>query len=458
MDNLSRRFFINSSLSAAAGAFVQTPLKQSAPTGDWPSHGWDVEQTRFNRNETAIVPETVSRLELRWQFEAGSGITGTPAVIGDKVVIASWDGKVYSLDRLTGKAGWVFDAGLRSYPPDRRLGIFSSPAVFGRTVYIASDRLLALDIDTGRRKWERTIGDPDKTFEYFWAPPVVHNGSVYAGVSAGSETSTRGRLVSVDAHVGSLRWSFFTVGPGVAGGALFAAPSIDPHTGTLYAATGSPYHMRPGRLPFSCSLIAIDALDGVLRWADQVHAHDTHNMDLNCPPMLVAAERHGRQSKLIVVGGKDGIRAWDRNTHKRLWHVQLTPSLPPNGTESLPTSGPETGPTAAAHGLIFFASNNHQDKTCQIAALDAGTGDIRWVHTLPAFQFGPMSVAGGLVFLGLADGKMRAWRAKDGEALWESAASQPIAGGPAIARGMVFVGTGAGRYIPGDKLLAFGLK
>jgi outer membrane protein assembly factor BamB len=174
--------------------------------------------------------------------------------------------------------------------------------------------------------------------------------------------------------------------------------------------------------------------------------------------MLIEAREGGAARKLIVVGGKDGIRAWDRRTHHRIWHTQLTPSLPPNATEALPTSGPETGPTAAAHGLVFFASNNHQDKDCQIAALAAGTGEIRWLHTLPAFQFGPMSVAGGVVFLGLADGKLRAWRAKDGELLWESGPAQPIAAGPAVARGMVFIGTGAGNYIPGNKLLAFGLK
>src|SRR5262249_41270246 len=109
-------------------------------------------------------------------------------------------------------------------------------------------------------------------------------------------------------------------------------------------------------------------------------------------------------------------------------------------------------------GLVFFASNNHQDKGRQVAALEAATGEIRWVHTLPAFQFGPLSVAGGVVFLGLADGRLRAWRAKDGEFVWESLQGQPIAAGPAIARGMVFVGTGAGSYIQGNKLLAFALK
>src|SRR5215471_14855481 len=450
--SMPRRSFVKTTVAATAGLLMRPVL--AADPGDWPSHGRGIDQTRFNPDESVISPQTVSRLELRWQFEAGSGITATPAVIGDTVIVPSWDGKVYALDRLTGRPRWTFDSGLHNYPPDRRLGIFSSPAVWGQRVYIAADRLVALDLNSGKLVWQRTIGNPDTTYEYFWAPPIVHRGRLYAGTSAGSETSTRGRLVSVDAATGTPRWNFYTVARGVAGGALFAAPSIDPETGTLYAATGAPFHAGRGPLQHSCSLIALDAANGSLRWADQVHPHDTHNMDLNCPPMLISAA--GR--RLIVVGGKDGIRAWDRRTHRRVWHTQLTPSLPPNATEALPTSGPETGPTAAAYDLVFFASNNHQDKGCQVAALEAATGEIRWTHTLPAFQFGPLSVAGGVVFLGLADGKLRAWRAKDGEPLWESPQGQPIAAGPAIARGMVFIGTGAGSYIPGNRLLAFALK
>jgi outer membrane protein assembly factor BamB len=364
---------------------------------------------------------------------------------------------------------WKYDAGVRAYPPNRKLGVFASPAVSGREVYTASDRLIALDIDSGKLRWERIIGDPEKTHEYFWAPPLVHGSRLYAGVSGGSESDTRARLVCLNAASGVLMWEFFTVAPDVAGGALMAPPSIDFGTMTLFATTGSPFRLRPGPLRYSCSLIALDAITGKLRWADQVHPHDTRNLDLNCPAMLITASRNGRPARLIVVGGKDGIRAWDRTTRKRLWHVQLTPAPqsvvrdarlnPQKKTDEAEhaTTGPEFGPTASADGMVFLASNNNAAKTCQIAGLDAGSGEIRWLHCLSAFQLGPISVANGIVYLGLIDGKLRAWRAGNGELLWESPQFQPIAGGPAIARGMVFVGTGAGEYLPGNRLLAFGV-
>src|SRR5216117_2271542 len=116
----------------------------------------------------AAPAESVSRLALRWEFEAASGITATPAVVGDRVIVGSWDGRAYCLDRRSGRLLWSFEAGQRTYPPDRRLGIFASPAVERSTVHLASDRLIALSLETGNLLWERTIGSPETTLEYFW--------------------------------------------------------------------------------------------------------------------------------------------------------------------------------------------------------------------------------------------------------------------------------------------------
>src|SRR5439155_19729683 len=107
--------------------------------------------------------------------------------------VGSWDGRASCLDRRSGRPLWSFEAGQRTYPPDRRLGIFASPAVERSTVYLASDRLIALSLESGSLLWERAIGSPETTLEHFWAAPLVHQGRLYAGVSAGSETRTRGR-------------------------------------------------------------------------------------------------------------------------------------------------------------------------------------------------------------------------------------------------------------------------
>ncbi len=434
---------------------ISSPIfaKEIEDNKGWLSHGYDIKQTRHNIAEDIITPSNVSKLKKLWSFEAESGITGAPIVCNERVFIGSWDGFVYAFDKNSGDVIWKHGVGVRVYPPDRKLGIYASLAVWKNTVYIACDRLLALDSATGKIKWERYIGNPEKTHEYFWAPPLVYNNRLYAGISAGSETTSRGRIVCVNAGTGEILWDFYTVDKDVSGGSLIAPPSFDAQTNTLYAATGNPFNIMPGNMEYSDSLIALNAKNGKLLWADQVHSHDVLNLDLNCAPMLI--DISGR--KIAIVGGKDGIRAWDLNTHKRLWHRQVTPPLSFGAKEALPTNGPEGGPSAVAEGLALFASNNNLDKTTLIVAIDIVSGNLRWLHSLPAYQFGPMSVAGGIVFMGLTDGKIRGWKIDTGELLWESSQEQPFAGGLSIADGMLFAGTGAGEFLPGNQLIAFGL-
>jgi len=452
---ISRRSFLYGSAVLAAGLIIPYSIfKKNKKEGDWLSHGRNTFQTRYNEAENEISPSTIFNLKPGWKFEAQSGITATPAVVGNRIYFGSWDGNVYALNKNTGKLLWQYDTGTRIYSPGRKLGIYASSVFADDILYVVSGRILAILADTGELLWEKTIGDPATSGEYFWAAPLVADGRLYAAVSSGSETTARGRILCLDAMTGRELWTFFTVDNDVLGGSLLAPPSLDTKTGILYAATGNPFNERPGSMKYSCSLVALDAKTGKLIWADQVHPHDTRNLDLNCSPILVNVARRN----LVVVGGKDGIRAWDTETRKRLWHRQLTPAISPGKKQAQPTNGPEGGPSAAAYGMVFFASNDNEEKNCILSAIDALTGQIKWSNKLPAFQFAPMSVAGGVIFMGLVDGTLRAWRAEDGKQLWISPVREPIAGGISISDGMIFHGTGAGEFLPGKSLYAYKLK
>jgi outer membrane protein assembly factor BamB len=68
---------------------------------------------------------------LRWQFQGSGVITGTPAVAGRNVVVASGafgDGHVYAVDTGTGVAAWSYLI---------HGGIESSPAADGDNVYVS---------------------------------------------------------------------------------------------------------------------------------------------------------------------------------------------------------------------------------------------------------------------------------------------------------------------------------
>ena len=72
------------------------------------------------------------------------------------------------------------------------------PVVFGKTLFLgsnASDRLLALDTETGKEKWSFYVGGPVRL------PPVAYNGNVYF-------VSDDGYLYCVDGGQGTLVWKF----------------------------------------------------------------------------------------------------------------------------------------------------------------------------------------------------------------------------------------------------------
>src|SRR5207244_12204778 len=147
---IAGRRFLAASAATLTSALLPHGLRGSgvSPPNDWASHGFGPEQRRHNPAERDITPDSVSRLAVQWEFEAGSGITSTPAVVGDRVIVGSWDGRAYCLDRRSGRLLWSFDAGQRTYPASRRLGVFASPALERSTGPFASDPVIACFLET----------------------------------------------------------------------------------------------------------------------------------------------------------------------------------------------------------------------------------------------------------------------------------------------------------------------
>jgi outer membrane protein assembly factor BamB len=102
-------------------------------------------------------------------------------------------------------------------------------------------------------------------------------------------------------------------------------------------------------------------------------------------------------------------------------------------------------------GVVYLGSNDHK-----VYALDAATGAILWtaatgggVHSTPA-------VAGGVVYVGSDDGKVYALNATTGAPVWtasigptpqpgEPLFGTPTSSSPAVADGMVYVGSFDGK-------------
>jgi outer membrane protein assembly factor BamB len=189
-----------------------------------------------SRDKHLYALDTKTGREL-WRLPAGDIMTATPALHGDLVIYAAFDGKVQAVSARDGKARWAYDA---------KLGVAGDVVVSGDRVLVGSRSydLIALDAATGRELWKHYYW-----FSWIESPPVVRDGVVYTGSSDATN------VYAIDLDDGSLRWK--TAVPGYS----WQRPAVNDAlvvTGTAGAGA------FPG--PRAGSLIALDRATGEIRW------------------------------------------------------------------------------------------------------------------------------------------------------------------------------------------------
>jgi outer membrane protein assembly factor BamB len=105
--------------------------------------------------------------------------------------------------------------------------------------------------------------------------------------------------------------------------------------------------------------------------------------------------------------------------------------------------GPLAGPVAASESLLVPARR-------AIVALSPEDGRILWSWARTEGPTGPAAVGDGLVFHASGSGpttSIVARRLEDGREAWRTPVGSAVMGGPAVARGSVFVGTTAGLVV-----------
>ena len=98
-----------------------------------------------------VVAVDVAAGKIVWTDEdSQSESFSTPAVDATRVLFASQDGKVYSLNRKNGKKAWAFDTG----------GSPSSPVIAGDKAVVSADgELFLLDLKSGKKLWSAEVSD-----------------------------------------------------------------------------------------------------------------------------------------------------------------------------------------------------------------------------------------------------------------------------------------------------------
>lgn len=390
----------------AIGALALWVLAANTPSAaQWPTYRHDT------NNSGAVAAHAVGALRLRrsWSYQAGSWVTSTPTVVGGLVYVGTWAGKVVALDAASGRARWSENLGANpdsTYGQTR--GVISSVAVVEGVAYAVSGSCQAgaFDATSGRVLWRRSICSNARNDDTY-ASPVVADGLVLFGIDIMDDRPTdRGRIVALDAALGTPRWELYPERYTGTGTGISATPAIDPALGMGFVGTGNPTPRGappPGADLYSESIVAFDLHTGQLRWEfGPVHPHDALDRDLFASPNRFAVGSRW----LIGEAGKDGVYyAVDERDGRPLWRTTLDPDDP---------YAQAIGTPAYGDGRIFVPMYGGAHGA--LVALSANDGHVLWRRQLAGLYEAPL-LWGNAVFVTEVDGTLAAFEGSSGRQL-----------------------------------------
>ena len=304
----------------------------------WLTFGGNYSNHRYSPL-TQINPENVMKLQPQWTFQTGTlGNFETTSLLRDNVLYVTGPQNVaWAIDARTGRQIWRYR---RELPPNLTAccGLVNRGfAMLGDKLFMVTldAHLLALDAKTGNITWDATMEDYKRGYASTLAPIVVKD-KVIVGV-AGGEYGIRGFIDAYDANTGKRAWRFYTIpGPGEpgnntwsgdswsrGGSGVWATGAYDPEQNLLFYGTGNPgpdYHSesREGDNLYSCSVVALDADTGKIKWHYQFTPHDVHDWDSTEVPILADITVNGQARKALMFANRNGFSYTLDRTNGRL--------------------------------------------------------------------------------------------------------------------------------------------
>ena len=492
-------------LLACSSLSAQVPFQRivnaDKEPGNWLTYSRTLDGQRFSPL-TEINTGNVSRLKVKWAYQFPDPQNEVSPIVVDGIVYITGPNSAAALDGQTGRTLWTWK---RALPTDfRSIGFGHSSrgaAVLDGNLYVPTldGFLIALDLKSGAERWSAKVLDYKTGYSMTMAPLAI-DGKVVVGVSGG-EAGIRGFIDAYDAQTGNRAWRFWTIpSPGEPGHDTWAGDSwktggaptwvtgaYDPQLKLVYWGVGNPApdwngDARQGDNLYSCSLVALDADTGKLRWYFQFTPHDTHDWDSAHVPVLFDSTVNGVKRKLVAVANRNAFYyVLDRVTGeflsgrqyaKQTWAKGLDangrPILAANAEPTKdgalvwpnangatvwfsPSYSPATGyfyvavreigsryfkrETPYKPGMEFMGGGEEElpndDAWGAIRALQAETGELRWEFKLHSPPWaGVMSTAGGLVFSGSDEGNFYSLDAQTGKPLWDFQTGSAIAANP----------------------------
>jgi outer membrane protein assembly factor BamB len=290
-----------------------------------------------------------------------------PAVVGNELFIGSCAGRVYALDKRSGRTLWSYDTRQDGGP----FSFHGTPFVASRTIVVGADNghfgdVYAFDLSNGKLLWKNRVRD----------------GGIPTDITGwGSEVYTvasRDRLACRDLRTGAVRWRFQTKysgrwwwsePPAVTADRVFFG-GLD---GTLYA---------------------FDAKSGRIVWNRQIGARISTS--------VIAL------GKSLYFGTADGhIYRLSASDGQILAGLKVEPA-------------PVSAPAVTKTSLLYFlySGGGPGGKGESLVCLDRSLKTVRWRHDSADWDTNRPYAWHGLVLVGGTNGEVTAFRVGDGLRQW----------------------------------------
>ena len=310
---------------------VTDAMLRDPPPGDWLAYRRTDDAHGFSPLR-AIDRNNTHRLTLAWAQALDPGTNGITPLVHDGVIFVNSNGSVTATDAVTGDQLWSYERRVETVMVGPPVSQPAGMALAGETLFVPTNdhHMLALDMRSGKLRWEHNVTGFHKTLKMSAAPLIVGDKLIQgmSGCAGGGEPGGC-FIVALDAATGRELWRLNTLQrPGARGdswnnapldrrfgGSVWATGSYDRETGLVYFGAGQTYHTTPLLTPrppseasaaalYTNSTLAIDPATGRLVWHYQHLQRDIWDFDFAFERTLATIRIGGKMRRVVMTMGK----------------------------------------------------------------------------------------------------------------------------------------------------------
>ncbi|MFC1650119.1 PQQ-binding-like beta-propeller repeat protein [Candidatus Latescibacterota bacterium] len=323
---------------------------------------------------------------LRWSYNTDQSIVSSPVIGFGNVYIGSTDGKVYSIDLLSGQKVWETDTGD---------DIEASPLLIGQTLYIGnlSGGFFAIDALSGAVRWETEISGDIMGSANSADVPDSSEKLVFVG-------SYDTNMYCFNAETGDLKWTYET------GDFINGAPATDGNN-VVFGGCDAKLHIisavdgtKTGEVLVGSYIAGSTAL--VDNRAYLGH-YDSKLVCIDLAELKIVWEYMDEESRgeffsspaigidRVIIGSRDhSLHCADIKTGRQLWKFRALDEI-------------DSSPVIASDKVVFGSSDG------RLYILDIENGNEIWSYEIGASITGCPAVTGGMIVIGAEDGRVYAF-------------------------------------------------